>query len=107
MFGLGRNEIAGISLQEVRTFVEQGKWPKSEALKWILIGTTWEQKTFCYCPEFGCRYELIGNDCFLEDTDLVRYCCGRCGTISEWLFDAPAPLLISTYRLRALRSDEV
>ena len=55
-----------------------------------------EQTTFCYCPT--CQHELCScANCFVEDTDLVRYRCTQCGTRTEWLFDAPVPLLINTY----------
>jgi hypothetical protein len=64
-----------------------------------------EQTTHVYCPV--CRFEQVANDCFLEDTDLVRYLCRRCGTQTEWLFDAPAPLRIRTYRTAALSAVSV
>jgi predicted RNA-binding Zn-ribbon protein involved in translation (DUF1610 family) len=51
------------------------------------------QTTFVYCPT--CGLEQIANGCFVSDTDLVRYQCKQCGTRTEWLFDAPAPILIS------------
>lgn len=51
-----------------------------------------KQTTFLYCPT--CNLEQVGNDCFLEDTDMVRYQCKQCGTKTEWLFDAPVPILI-------------
>ena len=53
-----------------------------------------KQTTFVFCPT--CRLEQIAHDCFVEDTDLVRYRCVRCGTATEWLFDAPVPLLIKS-----------
>jgi formate dehydrogenase maturation protein FdhE len=49
--------------------------------------------TKALCP--GCRSDLVScplTTC--EDTDLVRYVCGGCDTKSEWLFDAPVPILI-------------
>lgn len=51
-----------------------------------------KQTTFCYCPD--CESELIGNGNFLEDKELVTFKCNRCSTVSNWLFDAPAPILI-------------
>jgi transcription elongation factor Elf1 len=57
------------------------------------VAPTWKQTTFVYCPT--CKLEQIANNCFVEDTDLVRYRCVNCGTRTEWLFDAPVPLLIS------------
>jgi hypothetical protein len=48
----------------------------------------------CYCPV--CGVDLVTEPGTMHtDTDLVRYNCGACGTRSEWLFDAPVPLLIS------------
>ncbi len=64
---------------------------------------TQKQTTFVFCPT--CHLEQIVNHCFLEDTDLVRYCCVQCGTQTDWLFDAPVPLLIKTYRTAALRTE--
>jgi len=52
-----------------------------------------EQTTFVYCPT--CRLELCSRiECFVEDTDLVKYKCTQCGTISQWDFDAPTPILL-------------
>lgn len=48
------------------------------------------QSTFCYCTK--CDNELIGSGSFVEDAELVKYQCVECGTITEWLFDAPAPI---------------
>lgn len=59
---------------------------------WWLRRQQPEQRTFVYCP--GCGLELCNTDSFQSDTDLVRYRCIQCGTGSEWMFDAPAPLLI-------------
>lgn len=64
-----------------------------------------EQTTFCYCE--NCGNELVASGSFFEDTDLVRYVCSRCGLLTEWLFDAPVPLLISSFRPTALRPEEV
>lgn len=64
-----------------------------------------EQTTHCWCK--NCGNELISSGSFFEDTDLVRYVCSRCGLLTEWLFDAPVPLLINSYRPTALRSEEV
>lgn len=50
------------------------------------------QTTFCYCPI--CNNELISSGSFVEDTDLVKYKCVKCQTETDWLFDAPAPLLL-------------
>lgn len=55
-----------------------------------------KQATFVYCPT--CRLEQCANGCFVEDADLVRYRCVRCGTETDWLFDAPVPLLIHVRR---------
>ncbi len=56
----------------------------------------------CYCPR--CGIDLVADPgTTYTDTDLVRYNCGSCGTRSEWLFDAPVPLLISP-RLERLAS---
>lgn len=51
-----------------------------------------KQTTFCYCPE--CNNELIGSNSFTSDGELVMFVCTKCGTESEWDFDAPAPLLL-------------
>lgn len=50
------------------------------------------QTTFVYCPKCGC--ELISSDSFVFDEELVTYKCVKCGVISEWDFDSPAPILI-------------
>lgn len=48
----------------------------------------------CYCPV--CGADLVTEPGTTHtDTDLVRYNCGACGARSEWLLDAPAPVLIS------------
>lgn len=51
-----------------------------------------KQTTFCYCP--NCKNELIGSDSFISDDDLVKFQCMECKSITEWLFDAPVPILI-------------
>lgn len=51
------------------------------------------QHTFCYCPK--CGNELISSGSFMEDTDLVHFACTQCGHPRQWLFDAPAPILIT------------
>ena len=57
-----------------------------------------------YCPR--CGDDLVSSPgTTFTDTDLVRYNCGSCGTRSEWLFDAPAPLLIAP-RLERLANRE-
>ena len=50
-----------------------------------------EQGTFCYCPR--CKTELISSGSFVSDEELVTYKCSLCDTVTEWLFDAPAPIL--------------
>ena len=50
-----------------------------------------KQTTFCYCP--NCKTELIGSGSFVSDNELVKYNCATCATVTEWLFDAPAPIL--------------
>lgn len=52
------------------------------------------QTTFVYCPT--CGLEQCANNCFVSDTDLVRYRCVDCGTRTAWDFDAPVPLLMAT-----------
>lgn len=53
-----------------------------------------KQTCFVFCPT--CNLEQIANNCFVEDTDLVRYTCTQCGTKTEWNFDiAPVPILYS------------
>lgn len=52
-----------------------------------------KQTTFCYCP--SCKTELISSGSFVSDNELVKYNCTTCETVTEWLFDAPAPILIT------------
>lgn len=44
-----------------------------------------------FCP---CGHDLNGDDAsFVCDMDAgVVYSCARCGRITRWLFDAPAPI---------------
>jgi hypothetical protein len=43
------------------------------------------------CP--GCKADLNADArSFVEDTDLVRYRCVHCGTVSAWDFDTPVPV---------------
>lgn len=51
-----------------------------------------KQTTFCYCPV--CKNELISSDSFVSDKEVVTYKCTKCGIVSEWDFDAPAPILL-------------
>lgn len=52
-----------------------------------------QQSTWVYCP--GCGEDLCTNGAIYTDTDLVRYAC-PCGMDSEWMFDAPVPLLVAS-----------
>jgi transcription elongation factor Elf1 len=53
------------------------------------------QRTFCYCP--NCDHEMIGDKLsFVEDTDLVRFKCSKCGNKSEWNFDITPVALVVT-----------
>lgn len=52
----------------------------------------YSQTTFCYCPK--CDNELISSGSFVKDTELVKYQCIECGTVTKWLFDSPVPLLL-------------
>jgi len=52
-----------------------------------------EQSTGCFCP--NCNNELINSGSFVKEEKLVHYKCVECKCESEWLFDAPAPILIS------------
>ncbi|MDU6995999.1 MAG: hypothetical protein E6356_14150 [Terrisporobacter othiniensis] len=52
-----------------------------------------KQTTFCYCK--NCKNELISSDSFVSDEDVVTY---KCGMVSEWDFDAPAPILLKYYK---------
>ena len=55
-----------------------------------------KQTTFCYCPT--CRHELCSDpDAFVYDKEWVRYKCPKCGTYSDWHFDAPVPLLLLSF----------
>lgn len=57
-----------------------------------------KQTTWVYCP--GCKQELVGGtQRQVLDTDVVRYYCMRCLTVSVWEFDAPVPLLLDSYYL--------
>ena len=51
-----------------------------------------KQTTFCYCPR--CKTELISSGSFVSDEEVVTYKCAVCDTVTEWLFDAPAPMLL-------------
>lgn len=63
------------------------KWHKNQGPK---------QTTWVYCP--GCKRDLVSaENVIITDTDLVRYFCGDCHTVSSWLFDAPTPLLIDSH----------
>lgn len=66
----------------------------------------YNQSTFVYCP--CCNQELIGSISLFEDpyesktirdrngdsAKLVKITCERCGVVSLWDFDAPAPILM-------------
>lgn len=56
----------------------------------LVIGDYGNQKTFCWCD---CGNELCSTS-FLDDTDVVRYKCSKCGLITRWNFDAPIPFKI-------------
>ena len=63
----------------------------------IKVKRWWKQKpkqyTFCYCVV--CKNELCSTESFVSDTEVVRFKCSRCGSISDWDFDvAPFPILI-------------
>lgn len=64
-----------------------------------------QQTCFVFCPI--CRLEQIANGCFVEDAELVRYRCVRCGTETDWLFDAPTPLLINTRPISEIPAEDV
>lgn len=55
-----------------------------------------KQYTFVYCQ--NCHLELCAGGDLIEDTDLVRYKCARCGTRSAWYLDAPVPIFIENDR---------
>lgn len=55
-----------------------------------------KQTTFCHCP--NCKNELISSNSFVSDEEVVTYKCVKCGVISEWDFDAPAPILLKNER---------
>lgn len=51
-----------------------------------------KQTAWAYCP--NCKRDLCSNPkATFTDTDLVRYRCD-CGWMSDWLFDAPVPILV-------------
>ena len=51
------------------------------------------QTTFCWCDK--CDNELISSESYVEDDgELSIFICKECGSKSEWLFSAPAPILI-------------
>lgn len=67
----------------------------------LVVGALWEawrtrkakgRTCAAYCPR--CRTDLCATGRTLEDTDLVRILCLKCGSRTEWDFDAPAPILI-------------
>ena len=60
-------------------------------MSWFKRKKVAKQGTFCYCP--NCKNELISSGSFVSDEELVTYKCTSCGTVTEWLFDAPAPIL--------------
>lgn len=49
-----------------------------------------KQTCYCYCT---CENELISSGSFVSDEELVTYKCVKCGEVSKWYFDAPAPIL--------------
>lgn len=51
------------------------------------------QTCWAYCPR--CKRDLCSTDGVVNwfENDLEHYTC-ICGTVSDWLFDAPVPLLI-------------
>ena len=51
-----------------------------------------KQRTFCWCPV--CKEDLCSNNSFISDTDLVRYDCSNCATISYWNFDFSSPVIV-------------
>jgi len=53
-----------------------------------------KQTTFCYCP--NCNNELVSSNSFLSLDELVTYKCSKCNSVSQWLFDTPAPILIKS-----------
>lgn len=51
-----------------------------------------KQYTLCYCPT--CGNELTESDSEVRVEELVTFRCNECYTITDWLFDAPAPILL-------------
>jgi len=55
------------------------------------------QSTFCYCP--GCRVDLCSNpEAKLYSEGAVEAFTCPCGVHSRWMFDAPIPILIESWR---------
>ena len=53
-----------------------------------------KQHTFIYCPR--CNNEMIKNGRYIGvHKGLAIYECNRCGDITHWLFETPAPILIT------------
>lgn len=62
--------------------------------KWYLSKTTKEPNTACFCPK--CGVNLTVNESYQYSYDgQVEYKCRNCFKHSKWLFDAPAPILLS------------
>ena len=55
-----------------------------------------KQTTMCYCQ--GCKNELCGDErteCYSEDDSLVvNFKCGKCGTTSRFYFGAPVAIYL-------------
>lgn len=49
----------------------------------------------CFCPK--CRDPLNDQAYWLDSADGAgTYKCRKCGYVSRWLFDTPAPICLST-----------
>lgn len=59
---------------------------------WLCKPPKTRQTTFCWCPE--CGVDLCSQKTSLvRDDEFVEYRCECCGCESDWLFDAPVPLM--------------
>ncbi len=71
---------------------------KRSVFRWLqrLFAPKSKQTTFCYCPI--CDHELCGSEevkCWHDTSGLVHFEC-KCGFHSQWDFDMPCPLLLTT-----------
>ncbi len=76
-----------------------GKWRELNCPDGFWCRDDDKQQTCCYCPR--CRAELVSDPlaAYFEMGGVVHYIC-KCGIESEWLFDAPVPILLRGTEIR-------